>query len=93
MSTIDIESSFCCAVILLIFEIIALCIGATICFYPTKTLNWGHKRPDLENNQMEYFKISCWKLYFRVIYGTITITITIVTVLLILLIRMMKEGI
>lgn len=91
MSIIDIESSFYCAVILLIFEIIALCIGATICFYPKKTLNWGHKRPDLENNQMEYFKISCWKLYFRVIYGTITITI--VTVLLILLIKTMKEGI
>lgn len=86
-----VESSFFCAVSLLFFEIIALCIGAKICFREKDKQKFDCKKYNLENNQIDYFKISCWKLYFRVIYSTIVMTV--LTTSLILLIRAMKGEI
>lgn len=86
-----VESPFVCAVILLILEIIALGIGAMICFCEKDKKKISCKKCNLENNQKDYFKINCWKLYFRVIYSTIIITV--VTASLILLMRTMKGGI
>ena len=86
-----VESSFGCAVILLVFEIIALIIGTAKRFCKKDKQKFGCEKYNLENNQMDYFKISCWKLYFRAVYSIIVITV--VTVLLILLVRMMKGGI